>query len=94
MEPLNYGCGSPLHEKTVEIYRNDRIIWAVSIDQREGHNRRIVTIEVSLNFAFHVVGFDILVIFHEDQLFSYNSSMRKEMILFIKGSNGEYFFLR
>jgi hypothetical protein len=58
-----------MHENAVEINRNNGIILTFPVYDVECNDRRTMAIEVLLNFTFHVVNFNIFIIFYKNKFF-------------------------
>lgn len=43
-----------------------------------------MAVEVSLNLAFEVIGLDVFVVLHEDELLAYKAAVGQEMIFFFE----------
>lgn len=84
MEFLDYCCCPPLSEKTVEINWYYWVFRTLSVHQWKSNDWRVMTVEISLNFALDIIRLDIFIILDKNKLIPYQSSMRKKMILFLE----------
>lgn len=51
VKSVDEGTGPPFWKNTIEINRDNRIVRALSIRQRESDDGRVVTVEILLNLA-------------------------------------------